>query len=796
MEVPNQLSNMRFPPVLLAVFTVSAALGLSNPVQAETLSPMSTDRVTDRVEDASKPELPYSSPVSISSKPSIEPIGASESTPLSVLANSPTPSPALPVLSTPERFTPEFMAQTLDSAPGEEDAEGVDTPGNPPPGSQTPESDGSNELQFEIDGDPSIEVEVEGSNDAPPTADPSTTPLPEQELELTPAPETESSAEEPRVLVAEVVVSGATTTDLQTIVYDAILTQPGRTTTRSQLQEDINAVFATGYFSNVRVTPEDTPLGVRVTFEVVTNPVLQQVELGDTALETLEVDEVEVPVQQAVDNIFGDQYGDILNFRDLQIGIQDLNQLYQENGYVLAQVIDTPQVSEDGVVTLEVVEGVIEDIEIRFVDEEGNDTDEEGNPIEGRTRDFIITREFASQPGDVFNQPQIEQDLQRAFGLGIFEDVRISLNPGSDPRTVDVIVNVVEGNTGSIAAGLGVSSASGLFGTLSYQEQNLGGNNQRLAAELQIGTRDLLFDVSFTDPWIGGDPYRTSYTVSAFSRRSISLVFDGGENEVELDNGDRPRVQRLGGGISFGRPLDEWLGWENWRGSLGFQYQHVTIQDADGEQVEEDELGNPLSFSGEGEDDLFTLQLSAVNDNRNSVIAPTSGSLLRLSTEQSIPIGMGSILFNRLRASYSYYIPVDFTNFMDGPETLAFNVQAGTVFGDLPPYEAFALGGTDSVRGYESGDVGSGRSFAIATIEYRFPVISIIGGALFFDFGTDFGTGDDVPGEPAVVRDKPGTGFGFGAGVRIQTPLGQIRIDYAINDEGDGRFHFGIGERF
>jgi outer membrane protein insertion porin family len=58
------------------------------------------------------------------------------------------------------------------------------------------------------------------------------------------------------------------------------------------------------------------------------------------------------------------------------------------------------------------------------------------------------------------------------------------------------------------------------------------------------------------------------------------------------------------------------------------------------------------------------------------------------------------------------------------------------------------------------------------------------------------GSGDAVPGDPAGARDKPGSGFGVGAGVRVQSPLGQIRVDFAVNDEGDNRIHFGIGERF
>ena len=100
------------------------------------------------------------------------------------------------------------------------------------------------------------------------------------------------------------------------------------------------------------------------------------------------------------------------------------------------------------------------------------------------------------------------------------------------------------------------------------------------------------------------------------------------------------------------------------------------------------------------------------------------------------------------------------------------------------------------MRGYNEGEVGSGRSFLEASAEYRFPIISFIGGALFVDAGTDLGTGKDVPGDPAGTRKKPGSGYGYGLGVRIQSPLGPIRIDYGINDTGGTQIHFGIGERF
>ncbi len=615
-------------------------------------------------------------------------------------------------------------------------------------------------------------------------------------------PGTTPEAAEPRVLVAEVAVSSETgqiiSEELQNEVYQAIRTQPGRTTTRAQLREDINAVFATGFFSNVRAVPEDTPLGVRVSFIVEPNPVLRQVQVQ--ANPGTNVPSVLPP--KVVEDIFRPQYGSILNLRRLQEGIKQLNQWYQKNGYVLAQVVEAPQVAPDGTVSLQVAEGVVEDIQVRFV-REGEATDDEGKPIKGRTRDFIIKRELGLKPGTVFNRNVVQSDLQRIYGLGLFEDVNVSLNPGQDPRKVIMAVNVDERRSGTLGVSGGISSDSGLFGAVSFQQQNLGGNNQKLGAEVQIGERQRLFDVRFTDPWIAGDPYRTSYTLNAFRRQSISLIFDGNDENIEvgdLDDPSRPRVLRTGGAVNFTRPLSRNpLQRSEWTASAGLQYQHVNIRDADGETTPVGRINGRtinLTFSGEDSDDLLTLQLGAARDRRNNQLTPTSGSFLRFGVEQSIPVGSGNILLNRLRGSYSQFFPVNFTNFAQGPETLAFNIQAGTIIGDLPPYEAFSLGGSNSVRGYGEGELASGRSFVLATAEYRFPIFAIVGGALFFDAGTDLGTAESVPGNPGGLLDKPGSGITFGAGIRVNSPLGPLRLDYGINGEGDGRIQFGIGEKF
>lgn len=819
------VNTMRLSPVVMAAFALTATLGYANsangtavPEDKATVSNLSTrseaisakrsvelqsDRrqnlATHRLDPSRLKIKPLAKDVVVESIPVMETSGNKLPGKLGILAGT-TRSIKIAQGSGIEQGTPDLIElNTSPAAPT-----GPSVPSAPLTAPETPPAETPTEAQPQTTppGTPT-ETQPQTPAEAPAEAQPQTTPSGTQ----APGTQPEEAAPEPRALVSEVLVTGATG-ELQDEVYRVIQTQAGRTTTQSQVQNDINAVFATGFFSDVNARLDNTPLGVRVTFEVTPNPPLTSVQIQGSRVVPPEV----------VQRIFSPQYGKIANFRDLQTGIKELTSYYQQNGYVLAQVVNAeqPQINPDGTVVLQVAEGEIERIQVRFINKEGNDRDAKGNPIRGRTRDFIITRELELKPGSVFNRNTLERDFQRLFGLGIFEDLRPSLDVGEDRSKVVLVVNVVERNTGNIGVAGGFSSASGLFGSVSFGQQNLGGNNQKLNAEVQIGQRDQQFELNFTDPWIAGDPFRTSYTLSLFRRRTISLIFDGGDPEVRLGNADRdrPRVNRTGGGISFSRPLSRNVFERSeWTASLGLQYQRVTVSDADGIRRTRDELGNPLTFSESGKDDLLTTQLVFRRDKRNDALRPTRGSVLQFSTEQSLPIGSGNILFNRLRGSYSFYIPTRLTRFTAGcrdqrprpgeqpnregcPQAFAFNIQGGTVLGDLPPYEAFPLGGTNSVRGYDEGDVGSGRSYLQATAEYRFPVFSIISGALFVDAATDLGTGDNVPGNPAGVRGKPGSGLGYGVGVRVQSPLGPIRIDWGFNDQGGNNIRFGFGERF
>ena len=429
----------------------------------------------------------------------------------------------------------------------------------------------------------------------------------------------------------------------------------------------------------------------------------------------------------------------------------------------------------------------VAEVKIRFVNGRGEAVDKKGNPIEGRISEDFIRGELKLKAGDNYSQDVVRSDLQQLQQLGLFEKVTVSTEEvGTD---INVIYNVQEQSARSFGVSASLSDDVGVAIPLSYTDRTLGTNPQRVSVELVPSLRGFEYNVQLVSPYVAATD-GLGYSVRAFRDRTISDIFN---KDLNLPNGDRVREIRMGGNLAFTRPLGDW------RGTLGINYTNISTRDRNLKIARRDELGNPLTFSGSGVDELYTVSFGATLYRRDNPFNPVSGSIFSLSTEQSIPLGRGNIVSNKLLGNYIQYIPINLLGGGDSetlPEMLAFNLQAGTVIGDLPPTEAFRLGGRNSVRGYDSGDIGSGRSYFLASGEYRFPVGRDVGGVIFVDFASDLGTGDSVLGKPAVVRDKPGTGAAAGVGVRVRSRFGLIRLDMGVSDGGDIKFVLGTKQRF
>ncbi|MDX2098992.1 MAG: BamA/TamA family outer membrane protein [Leptolyngbyaceae cyanobacterium bins.59] len=554
-----------------------------------------------------------------------------------------------------------------------------------------------------------------------------------------------------------------------------IRTRAGGETSQRQLQQDRDAILATGLFSEVTLQTVGTPNGLRVTFLV--EPIVVQ----EVALVNAQV----LPPTVATE-LFRPQLGATLNLDTLYRSAQQINEWYAQNGYSLARVAAIrPQ--RNGMIQVEVIEGVVAAVQVRFVNPNGEPTDKTGEPIPHRTQDAFIQRQVLLKPGDVYREERVRQDVQRLNQLGFLEQTTVTLAGEADRVVVNY--DVIERPATSVNFGGGSNEVSGVYGAIGYRDVNIGGLGQQLAIDVQLGQRDNQFSTSFTSPYRATEPETWGYRIEGFNRRGLSEVFD---DRIRLANGEKVQEDRVGGGVSANRAIGA-----DWDATVGLNYTRTRLRGGGDQVFGVDERGGPLTFSGTGIDDLTTLSLSLIQDRRDNPTNTKRGSLLSFRTEQSLPIGLGSITMNRLQANYIQYIPVEFLRSGSAPEVVAFNLQGGTTLGDLPPYRAFNLGGPDSVRGYDPNRVASGRSYVLASAEYRFPFFDTpVFGVFFADFASDLGSGRAVLGQPAIVRGKPGTGFGYGAGLRVESPIGILRAEFGFNDQGESRIQVGIGQRY
>jgi outer membrane protein insertion porin family len=693
-----------------------------------------------------------------------------------------------------------------------------------------------------------------------PLADPaSQAPAPTQPAPTNPAPQTPIPAQaapvaeppaakaEPKVLIAEVVIEGLQDHPererLELAAYAAMAATPGSRVTRNELQNDLSAIYASGWFSDVRIQPVDGPLGVRLVVVVVANPVLQQVKLDPADLKLPE---------QVVKDTFAADFGKTLNLNTLQTRIQEMQRWYADQGYSLARITGPSRVSPEGVVELLVRQGTVEGVEVQFLNKEGSATNDKGQPIRGKTKPWVVTREVSLRPGQVFNRRELEEDIKRIYGTGLFSDVKVTLKPlPAEPGKVVIVLGIVEQSSGSLSGGLGYSQSQGVFGQIQLQDSNLFGRAWDLGTNISYGQYGGLGDITFTDPWIKDNKYRTSFRARFFFSREVPQLFQNENNsftyqlqnfggadfdvvtsrtvnnngtETVTTNFDTVAIQRVGANVQFVRPLNGGNPYKKapWNLILSFGGQEVTPMDFSGSKYSYGVVGattSPatvpsnqvicLAFNCASENQLVSFRVGATYSTLNDPRNPTKGNFLSLGTEQFISVGENSPTFNRVRGSFTHYIPVKWLKIFKGcrpkpgesedcRQALAFQVSAGSLVGsDIPPYEAFCLGGGNSVRGYYDCDLGVGKSFAEATIEYRFPIFSIISGEIFFDAGTTFGTQGDIPGNPGGLLGKKGEGYSPGVGLIVTTPVGPLRLEVATQDfTSDWRFNLGVGWKF
>lgn len=310
--------------------------------------------------------------------------------------------------------------------------------------------------------------------------------------------------------------------------------------------------------------------------------------------------------------------------------------------------------------------------------------------------------------------------------------------------------------------------------SLCIKHPNLFGGSEKLDVSWDKGLYDSNVLVAYRRPrpeWLAQQCFVLQHSFSP----------EIGVHGVPVDNFSRSgsggvNLSRLSMGLDLSEPASS-----KWSSTTSIKFEHVCPVSDDGRPITRDLDGFPITCSGNSHDSMVVLK----QESRFAKANDHSFSRFSMQIEQGIPVLSKWLIFNRFKFVASKGVKL-------GPAFLLTSLTGGSIVGDMAPYQAFAIGGLGSVRGYGDGAVGCGRSCLVANTELTIPLNKMMEGAVFLDCGTDLGSGRLVPGNPALRHGKPGSGAGFGYGFRFKSPFGHFQVDYVINGFQQKTVYFGI----
>lgn len=531
-----------------------------------------------------------------------------------------------------------------------------------------------------------------------------------------------------------------TTALTQSTAKAAISMRTGDMFTYKGLSKDRDAIYNAGYFYDLYPTFKKVPEGVIITYHVLENPILASVKIEGNTVESNETLNALMTVKQ----------GEILNSRVLQQNVQAIQDQYRKDGYILAKVTDM-DIDRAGNLKLKINEGVLEGYKVK------------GNT---KTKDHVILREMRQKPGEPFNSKKARRSMQRVYNLGFFEDVNIKMNPGVNPNAVVMELDVKEKRTGSFGIGAGYSSEDGVIGMVSIGDTNFRGTGDAVSLTYEKSGSDSDahgYSLSYRHPWI--DSKETVGTVRIYNR---TYEYDDYDTNGSLK--ETYMRKYAGGEVTLGRPVSE------------YSTNYVTLRNRKDQYIRHIDDGNAGDRSADTAwlNDNFgttrSITLEHVTDNRDNIYNPTQGGRISLSGEVA-GIG-GDFDFQKVTIEDQRYHKVGHA------QVIALRGQYGVGWGHISEFNLYKVGGQSSLRGYRE-DQFRGDRMALATLEYRFPIVSKVQGALFTDWGAAWSDGYT----PENIHGS------VGIGLALTTPIGPLRLDYGRGSDG-GRVHFTVGGSF
>lgn len=503
--------------------------------------------------------------------------------------------------------------------------------------------------------------------------------------------------------------------------------------------------------------------GLRVVFKINEGPIYSLRSVAVTG------DLVDGSVEKTLEGIES-KSGNVFNIDVLRKDTFAISEKFTDVGYAFANVEPNTDIDrENKLVDVEfsVNKGAL--IRVDEINISGNQ----------KTADNVIRRALRMGEQEQYSSSKIKESEQLVRRLGYFEEISITPEPTSVEDHVNLNVAVREAQTGTFSVGAGVSSGDGFLFSIRVSERNIFGTGNALTLNLENGTRNDNFILSFDNPRVHDS--RWSFGIDALS------------TEREYDDFDK---NQAGGSMTVGYPLvflgPEYL--DDVRFTLAYELLNIEIDDVDidSPQLVKDEEGTSVSSS-------FTPKI--VRDTIDDPLNPQTGSKQLFSVE--VAGAGGDEEFWLVNATNTLYYPLVETSIGSFVFSQRIRFGYGETFNDdaFPLFKRFFPGGIDSVRGFEARELGpkdeegneyGGNKQLVANFELIFPFFPAIGlkGVVFYDLGNAFD--DDVSMDLADLRHA------FGWGFRWNSPLGPIRVElgYPIDrEEGEDavQTHFSFG---
>ena len=470
---------------------------------------------------------------------------------------------------------------------------------------------------------------------------------------------------------------------------------------------------------------------------------------------------------------------------------RDRTALYDKHGELgyIDTVVSLERKPGEKPQTLDVVYTITENEQIRI-----GKIEITGNLI---TKDKVIRREIAVNPGEVYDIRKVRLSVQRLKGLGYFGD---PATPGAEgvaaydrPTDVDgvrdLVIEVRERPTGRLWFGGGVSSEYDVFGTIEVTQSNfdwkrwrspfLRGAGQKARLKALLGTERLDFILSFTEPWLFDRQLSFGFDVFRTEKRYLSDYYE---------------QKNTGGDLKLRKSIAP----ATWAGII-YKLERVDID------VDEDASETIKKEEGESTVSSFAFELN--RDTTDSYLMPTRGTRLSGSWEVA-----GSFLGSDEEFFKHDYRAVHYIRLYGRKHILRLLARAGFAeeigdADDVPIFERFFLGGGTTIRGFdyrwvgpkdELGEPIGGKSMLMFSAEYNYPIYGPLRGAVFYDTGNVWYDSYDV--------DLSDLRAGVGVGLRIIIPvMGQpipVNLDYGWPIDRDewssdsGQFDFSMGFNF